>query len=53
MDLIFRCLSKELFATRIGGFFGLDVIVSAVVLLFFIHYEGRSLFWPAVVSLSS
>ncbi len=31
----------ELFSTRIGAFFGLDVIVSAVVLLVFIGFEGR------------
>lgn len=31
----------ELFSTRIGAFFGLDVLVSAVVLLAFIVWEGR------------
>ena len=31
----------ELFSTRIGAFFGLDVLVSAVVLLTFIVREGR------------
>jgi hypothetical protein len=31
----------ELFSTRIGGFFGLDVIVSAIVLLVFILAESR------------
>ena len=31
----------ELFSTRIGAFFGLDVIVSAVVLIAFILWEGR------------
>jgi hypothetical protein len=31
----------ELFSTRIGAFFGLDVIVSAVALLAFIAWEGR------------
>lgn len=31
----------ELFSTRIGGFFGLDVIVSAVTLVVFIRAEGR------------
>ena len=31
----------ELFSTRIGAFFGLDVFVSAVVLLAFIRWEGR------------
>ena len=36
-------LCQELFATRIGAFFGLDVIVSAVVLFVFIATEGRRL----------
>lgn len=36
-------LSQELFATRIGAFFGLDVLVSALVLLLFIRAEGRRL----------
>jgi hypothetical protein len=33
-------LLTELFSTRIGGFFGLDVILSAVSLLIFIRSEG-------------
>jgi len=33
----------ELFSTRIGGFFRMDVIVSAVVLFAFIHFGGRNL----------
>jgi hypothetical protein len=33
-------LVRELFSTRIGAFFGLDVLVSAVVLLAFISREG-------------
>jgi hypothetical protein len=33
---------KELFSTHIGGFFGLDVLISAVVLLAFICREGAS-----------
>jgi hypothetical protein len=36
-----RLLLEELFSTRIGAFFGLDVLVSAVVLLGFIWSEGR------------
>jgi len=36
----------ELFSTRIGGFFGLDVIVSAVVLFAFIGVEGGRLAIP-------
>ena len=31
----------ELFSTRIGAFFGLDVLLAAVVLLAFIVWEGR------------
>jgi Protein of unknown function DUF2834 len=34
---------QELFSTRIGAFFGLDVIVSALVLFVFIVTEGRRL----------
>jgi hypothetical protein len=34
-------LIAELFSTRIGAFFGLDVIVSAVVLILFIIVQGR------------
>jgi len=39
MGLFFR----ELFASRIGGFFGMDVLVSAVVLIFFARREGKRL----------
>ncbi|OYX31282.1 MAG: hypothetical protein B7Y99_10445 [Caulobacterales bacterium 32-69-10] len=45
----------ELFSTRIGGFFGWDVIVSAVVVLAFIAVENRRApvrhSWVAVVGL--
>jgi hypothetical protein len=34
---------RNLFANRIGGFFGMDVIVSAVVLIFFVRREGARL----------
>jgi hypothetical protein len=34
---------RELFSTRIGGFFGLDVLLSACVLIAFIRTEGRRL----------
>lgn len=34
---------RELFANRIGGFFGLDVIVSACALIPFVISEGRRL----------
>jgi hypothetical protein len=44
----------ELFSTRIGAFFGLDVIVSAVALLAFIVWEGRRqqipMLWMPVVA---
>ncbi|HEV2805267.1 MAG TPA: DUF2834 domain-containing protein [Chthoniobacterales bacterium] len=47
-------LFEELFATRIGAFFGLDVIVSAIVLFAFIAVEGRrmalSLLWLPVLA---
>jgi hypothetical protein len=34
-------LFAELFSTRIGAFFGLDVIASALTLFVFIFFEGR------------
>jgi len=36
-------LLHDLFANRIGAFFGLDVLVSAVVLVVFARTEGRRL----------
>jgi hypothetical protein len=36
-----KLLAAELFSTRIGAFFGLDVLVSAAALLAFIVWEGR------------
>jgi hypothetical protein len=36
-----RGFVAELFSTRIGAFFGLDVIISAAALLAFILWEGR------------
>jgi hypothetical protein len=36
-----RGFIAELFSTRVGGFFGWDVIVSAVALLLFILVQGR------------
>jgi hypothetical protein len=41
-----RLLISELFSTRIGGFFGLDVLVSAVVLIGFIRRESALLRVP-------
>ena len=40
----------DLFANRIGGFFGMDVIVSAVVVLVLVAREGRGIpgAWVAV-----
>jgi len=38
----------ELFSTRIGAFFGWDVIVSAIVLLVFATFEARQLGWRVV-----
>jgi Protein of unknown function DUF2834 len=47
---------RELFANRISAFFAMDVIVSAIVLLWFIQNEGkrmgvRLLWWPTVGTL--
>ncbi len=36
-------LVRQLFANRIGGFFGLDVLVSSVVLVGFVRTEGSRL----------
>lgn len=48
---------QELFSTKVGGFFGMDVIVSTVVLFVFIFAEGKRLkmskLWlPVVATLS-
>jgi len=51
LGLIFR----QLFANRIGGFFGLDVMVSSVVLVGFVRTEGHRLrvrrLWLPIVGL--
>jgi len=39
--LKFPILFHELFATRVGAFFGLDVVISGLVLFLFIAAEGR------------
>jgi hypothetical protein len=39
--LDFRLIVQQLFANSISGFFGLDVIVSSVVLWIFVRVEGR------------
>lgn len=54
LDLTLLC--QELFATRIGAFFGLDVFVSAIVLFIFVFTEGRrvaipNLWMPALATL--
>lgn len=46
---------SELFANRIGGFFGMDVLVSAGVVTLFIFVEGRRLgmrkLWLSVIGI--
>ncbi|MGD9344397.1 MAG: DUF2834 domain-containing protein [Candidatus Aminicenantes bacterium] len=37
----FNIFFQQLFANRISGFFGLDVIVSAIVIIAFILSEGK------------
>ena len=39
--LDFRLFVEQLFATPVGGFFGLDVVVSSVVLWMLVAVEGR------------
>jgi len=39
----FEVLARQLFANRVSAFFGLDVLVSAIVLLRFISVEGKRL----------
>lgn len=38
-----RFFFQQLFANRIGGFFGMDVLVSTVVLILFVRREGQRL----------
>ena len=49
-----RLLFTELFSTRMGAFFGLDVLVSAVVLIAFIRREGArhkmQILWLPIVA---
>jgi len=49
-----RLFFPELFSTYIGGFFGMDVMVSALVLFVFVAVEGRRLalkhLWLPVVA---
>jgi hypothetical protein len=45
---------QQLFANRIGGFFGLDVLASAIVLFRFVNYDGKRLgmrrLWAPIVA---
>jgi hypothetical protein len=49
-----RLFVQQLFANRIGGFFGMDVLISAVTLISFIRSEGprlkMSTLWLPIVS---
>lgn len=36
-----RLFFQQLFSTPVGGFFGMDVIVSSVVLWVFVYLDGR------------
>jgi hypothetical protein len=52
-----RLFVEQLFSTRIGAFFGLDVVVSAIVLWVFVAVEGKRqgmkhLWAPVVASLA-
>jgi hypothetical protein len=53
--LNFSLLLRQLFANRISAFFGLDVLVSAVVLVRFVRDEGKRLgmrgLWMPIASL--
>src|SRR5215471_6390503 len=54
--LNFGLFLRELFANRISAFFAMDVIVSAIVLIWFIQSEGkhlrmRLLWLPTIVTL--
>src|SRR5207247_10839696 len=41
--LLVTLFFRELFANRISAFFAMDVIVSAIVLIWFIQNEGKGL----------
>jgi len=50
-------LVDQLFSTQIGSFFGLDVIVSTIVLWCFVYFEGhrakmKQLWLPVLASLT-
>jgi hypothetical protein len=50
-----KLLVQQLFANRIGAFFGLDVLVSSIVLVRFVRIEGKRLgmrlLWLPIVAL--
>lgn len=50
-----RLFLEQLFATRIGGFFGMDVIVSSLVVWIFVRAEGHRLgmrhLWAPLVAI--
>ena len=55
--LAFDVFFQQLFSTPVGGFFGMDVIVSSVVLWVFIFVEGqragvRHLWLPVLANLT-
>jgi hypothetical protein len=45
--LNFPLMLTELFSTRMGAFFGLDVLVAAIALVAFIRREGARIKLPA------
>jgi len=52
-----RLMLQQLFANRIGGFFGMDVLVSSVVLVIFMRRESARLgikgrWWPVLAALT-
>lgn len=53
--LDFKLFFEDLFTNHISSFFGWDVIISAVVVLFFIIYEAKRLkienFWISILGL--
>lgn len=52
--LDFRLLFADLFANRVSAFFGLDVVVSAIVVIVFAWCERRLRLWwlPVLATLS-
>ncbi|MBV9927027.1 MAG: DUF2834 domain-containing protein [Acidobacteria bacterium] len=46
-------LFRQLFESRVGAFFGVDVFVSAAALLVFAWREGRRAFWPVALAVAA